>query len=180
MRWKYSNLAYSIAGMVVEKVSGQSWADYVDRNIFKPLGMNSSSVDKNVPGLAVPYARRMPDGTWEPEPHMLNDGLAGAVNRGENVRLAATAYIAWSVFHSLPPTARSDADKQQFTTTVDYLLTHRPEGIADPYVLASVALFFQGRGLQPSLMALMLVLLSMSCTNFMAMTRTAAPQPARD
>ena len=39
VRWKYSNLAYSIAGMVVETVSGQTWADYVQRHIFDPLGM---------------------------------------------------------------------------------------------------------------------------------------------
>src|SRR6185295_6388932 len=36
VRWKYSNLAYAVAGMVIEKVSGESWADYVDKNIFKP------------------------------------------------------------------------------------------------------------------------------------------------
>jgi uncharacterized membrane protein YbaN (DUF454 family) len=45
---------------------------------------------------------------------------------------------------------------------------------------ASVALFFLGRGLEPSLTALVLVLLAMSCTIFMAMTRTSTPQPARD
>jgi uncharacterized protein len=45
---------------------------------------------------------------------------------------------------------------------------------------ASVALFFLGRGLEPSLTALVLVLLAMSCTIFMAMTRTATPQTARD
>src|SRR5262249_5183633 len=28
VRWKYSNLAYSVAGMIVEAVSGQTWADY--------------------------------------------------------------------------------------------------------------------------------------------------------
>ena len=64
-RWKYSNLAYTIAGMVVEQVSGQKWADYVERNIYQPLGMTASSVDKNVDGLAVGYGRRMPDGTRE-------------------------------------------------------------------------------------------------------------------
>jgi len=37
VRWKYSNLAYSVAGMVIEQVSGKPWADYVDRNIFQPL-----------------------------------------------------------------------------------------------------------------------------------------------
>ena len=63
VRWKYSNLAYSIAGMVVEAVSGEKWADYVQQNIFTPLGMTSSSVDQNASGLAVGYGRRMPDGT---------------------------------------------------------------------------------------------------------------------
>jgi uncharacterized membrane protein YbaN (DUF454 family) len=45
---------------------------------------------------------------------------------------------------------------------------------------ASVAVFFLGRGLQPSVTALVLVLLAMSCTIFMALTRTAVQQPARD
>jgi D-alanyl-D-alanine carboxypeptidase len=65
VRWKYSNLAYSVAGMVVEAVSGEPWADYVTRHIYQPLGMTSSSVDRDVPGLAVPYGRRMPDGSRE-------------------------------------------------------------------------------------------------------------------
>ena len=62
-RFKYSNLAVALAGMVVEEASGMSWADYVQRNIFDPLGMTSSSVDRNVAGLATPYGRRMPDGS---------------------------------------------------------------------------------------------------------------------
>ena len=69
-RWKYSNLAYTIAGMLVEQVSGQKWADYVEKNIYQPLGMAASSVDKNVDGLAVGYGRRMPDGTREVLPFM--------------------------------------------------------------------------------------------------------------
>jgi D-alanyl-D-alanine carboxypeptidase len=78
VRWKYSNLAYAVAGLVVEKVSGEKWADYVERNIFKPLDMNGSSVDKNVPGLAVPYGRRMPDGTREVLPFVDARGMAAA------------------------------------------------------------------------------------------------------
>src|SRR5262245_53909885 len=50
VRWKYSNLGYSVAGMIVEAVSGQKWADYVHREIFQPLGMTASSVDKDVSG----------------------------------------------------------------------------------------------------------------------------------
>ena len=85
VRWKYSNLAYSVAGMVIEQVSGQKWADYVGRNIFEPLGMTSSSVDKNVSGLAVPYGRRMPDGTREKLPFVDARGMAAATGITSNL-----------------------------------------------------------------------------------------------
>lgn len=78
VRWKYSNLAYSIAGMIVETVSGQKWADYVSHEIFQPLGMNDSSVDKNMGGLAVGYGRRMPDGTRAINPFIDARGMAAA------------------------------------------------------------------------------------------------------
>lgn len=77
-RWKYSNLAYTVAGLVVEQVSGERWADYVQRHIFNPLGMSASSVDRNVDGLAVPYARRMPDGTRQVLPFVDARGMAAA------------------------------------------------------------------------------------------------------
>ncbi|HVO99374.1 MAG TPA: serine hydrolase domain-containing protein [Bryobacteraceae bacterium] len=63
VRWKYSNVALSIAGAVVETVSGEKYADYVQHHIFDPLGMKDSSVDRDLPGLAVGYGRRMPDGS---------------------------------------------------------------------------------------------------------------------
>jgi CubicO group peptidase (beta-lactamase class C family) len=85
VRWKYSNLAYAVAGMVIEQVSGERWADYVDRNIFKPLGMLDSSVDKNVPGLAVPYGRRMPDDSREVLPFVDARGMAAATGVTSNM-----------------------------------------------------------------------------------------------
>jgi CubicO group peptidase (beta-lactamase class C family) len=78
VRWKYSNLGYSIAGMIVETVSGQRWADYVSRAIFQPLGMTASSVDQDVSGLAVGYGRRMPDGTRAVNPFVDARGMAAA------------------------------------------------------------------------------------------------------
>ena len=42
VRWKYSNLAYTVAGMVIEQVSGTSWAEYVGTKIFQPLVMAAS------------------------------------------------------------------------------------------------------------------------------------------
>jgi D-alanyl-D-alanine carboxypeptidase len=77
-RWKYSNLAYTIAGMVVEAASGERWADYVERHIYSPLGMTQSSVDRNVPGLTVGYGRRMPDGSRAVIPFIDARGMGSA------------------------------------------------------------------------------------------------------
>jgi CubicO group peptidase (beta-lactamase class C family) len=78
VRWKYSNLAYSIAGLVIEQVSGQKWADYVQQHIYQPLGMVNSSVDRNVDGLAVGYGRLMPDFTRGVNPFIDARGMAAA------------------------------------------------------------------------------------------------------
>lgn len=78
VRWKYSNLAYSVAGLVIEAVSGQTWADYVQQHIYQPLSMTSSSVDQDVSGLAVGYGRQMPDGTRGVNPFIDARGMAAA------------------------------------------------------------------------------------------------------
>ncbi len=43
-KFEYCNTNYAILASIVEKVSGQSFADYVEQHIFKPLGMNNSWV----------------------------------------------------------------------------------------------------------------------------------------
>ena len=45
----YSNYATSLAGYIVERVSGQSFDDYLDQNIFKPLGMAHASFRQPLP-----------------------------------------------------------------------------------------------------------------------------------
>ncbi|MGV2788385.1 serine hydrolase, partial [Clostridium perfringens] len=39
----YSNFATALAGLAVEKVSGESFSDYEMNHILRPLGMNRSS-----------------------------------------------------------------------------------------------------------------------------------------
>ncbi len=45
----YSNYGASLAGYVVERVSGEPFERYVERHIFQPLGMASSSFDQPLP-----------------------------------------------------------------------------------------------------------------------------------
>jgi len=85
VRWKYSNLGFTIAGMVVETVSGEKWADYVQHHIFNPLGMTSSSVDKPVAGLATGYGKRMPDGSRAKMPFVDARAMGAATGITSNV-----------------------------------------------------------------------------------------------
>jgi CubicO group peptidase (beta-lactamase class C family) len=46
-KWEYSNTAYELLACIVEKVSGLSYADFIGKNIFDPLGMHSSFATTN-------------------------------------------------------------------------------------------------------------------------------------
>ena len=61
--YQYSNLNYSIAGLIVEKVSGQSYADYVTQHIFEPLDMRHSYAS-HTPALADGLSCRAPLYVW--------------------------------------------------------------------------------------------------------------------
>lgn len=43
-RWAYSNLGYIVLGYLLERISGQTYEEFVEDNIFKPLGMNGSGM----------------------------------------------------------------------------------------------------------------------------------------
>jgi CubicO group peptidase (beta-lactamase class C family) len=46
-KWNYSNSGYVLLGYLLEKISGQTYSDFVQQNIFKPLAMNDSGYDSN-------------------------------------------------------------------------------------------------------------------------------------
>ena len=43
-KWEYSNAGYVTLGVVVRKVTGKFWGDFLQENIFKPLGMTTARV----------------------------------------------------------------------------------------------------------------------------------------
>jgi CubicO group peptidase (beta-lactamase class C family) len=59
--WNYSNSGYVMAGLLIEQVSGQRYAEFVQAQLLQPLGMSHSGVahsDVIVPQLASGYAKR--------------------------------------------------------------------------------------------------------------------------
>jgi CubicO group peptidase (beta-lactamase class C family) len=50
----YSNLGYSILGLVIEKVSGMTYQDYCKKAIFEPLGIYDMTIAGNLPSEKTP------------------------------------------------------------------------------------------------------------------------------
>ena len=73
--YQYNNFNYIISGLIIEKVSGQSYADYVTQHIFEPLDMRHSYA-----ALAPALADGLSDG------HIY---MFGRVFRDERVRSSA-------------------------------------------------------------------------------------------
>lgn len=51
----YSNYATSLAGYIIERVSGLSYDEYVEANIFQPLGMNHTTFRQPVAAQFLPH-----------------------------------------------------------------------------------------------------------------------------
>ncbi|HKP71333.1 MAG TPA: serine hydrolase domain-containing protein [Pyrinomonadaceae bacterium] len=63
--WQYSNAGFVVLGLIVEKLSGQSYYDYVKQHVFKPAGMkdtDSYESARDIPNLATGYTRVGADG----------------------------------------------------------------------------------------------------------------------
>jgi CubicO group peptidase (beta-lactamase class C family) len=64
-RFHYSNLAFALLGIVIERVSGVPYADYVRERLLEPLGLTRVTFEPEQPAakgyVSQPYA----DGVWE-------------------------------------------------------------------------------------------------------------------
>jgi CubicO group peptidase (beta-lactamase class C family) len=79
-RWSYSNTGYLLLGKVIETVSGETYAAYLQRHIFDPLGMkdtHTTADEDRLAGMVIGY--RHANGKLERAPiiHASWGGAAG-------------------------------------------------------------------------------------------------------
>ena len=70
-KWDYNNTAYTMLGVIIEKASGLSYAEFLRRNIFEPLGMSHTvygSLTKIIPDRASGYTGASEQ--WENAPYL--------------------------------------------------------------------------------------------------------------
>ncbi|MGY8986214.1 MAG: serine hydrolase [Sphingomonadales bacterium] len=102
--YAYDNLMYILAGEIVTRVSGMEWADFIEKRMFKPMGMTECYArHRRVPqdaNIATPHA--MVDGkikTVEFDNSYLV-GAAGGVNCSAK---AMTSWISTQLNHGVMP-----------------------------------------------------------------------------
>jgi len=78
--WRYSNTGYLLLGAIVEKVTGDSYFDYVRANIYQPVGMTDSDcfeLDTPTENLAYGYFREGDQWKNNLFLHVIKGGPAG-------------------------------------------------------------------------------------------------------
>jgi CubicO group peptidase (beta-lactamase class C family) len=95
---EYSNLGYGLLGVIIERRSGLSFGDYLQRNVFTPLGMIDAFVDAprvRDSDLAVAY-----DAQNQAIPRLYNDTPGAG-----NVHASVHDIARFARFHLDPTTA---------------------------------------------------------------------------
>ena len=93
--YAYDNVLYSVAGEVIEAVSGQTWEDFVSSRILAKLGMTASSVRHSAAAaggnVATPHADI--DGKVRPVTPFVSDN----VNPAGGINASATDIAKWII-----------------------------------------------------------------------------------
>ena len=99
-RFHYSNLAYGLLGAVLQRVTGESWADLVGKRVLDPLGMKRTTYSP-----VEPYARGFVvdplHGTLHEEPRL----DAGAMAPAGQLWSTVTDMAKWAAFLADPTPA---------------------------------------------------------------------------
>jgi CubicO group peptidase (beta-lactamase class C family) len=57
-KWSYTNSGYILLGAIIQKVSGQPYPDYIEKQLLEPLGLQQTGYDNTdmiIPGRVVGY-----------------------------------------------------------------------------------------------------------------------------
>ncbi len=105
--YEYSNLGFAMLGYIIKKVSGVPYSDYIEKNIWQPLGMTQSAWDyTRVPPASLAHGYRWINNDWREEA-LLPDGVWGAMGGMITSVESFSKYIA---LHQSAWPARNDAE----------------------------------------------------------------------
>jgi CubicO group peptidase (beta-lactamase class C family) len=98
-RFHYSNLAFALLGIVVERASGVAYTEYVEQNLFGPLGLERTSFEPDENAAKGYLTKPFVDGVWDEAPVQTGAWIA--------------AGQAWGTVHDLCRWARFLAEPDE-------------------------------------------------------------------
>lgn len=107
-RFEYANLAYDTAALVIERVSGQRYEDFVRQRFFEPHGLvDSFARPPRFADWPGPRTRgyRFRQGRWQDHDAYDDEAFLGASNLMFSARDLAHWGDAWARARALPPAA---------------------------------------------------------------------------
>jgi CubicO group peptidase (beta-lactamase class C family) len=130
--YHYSNLGYGLLGAVLQRVTGESWADLVSKRVLDPLGMKRTTYAPVEP-YARGYVVHALDGSLHEEPRL----DAGAMAPAGQLWSTVTDMAKWAAFLADPAPAVLARE------TVDEMCT--------PVAISDLESWTGGHGLGPQL-----------------------------
>lgn len=104
---EYSNMGFALLGLIIKKVSGQPYEQYITQHILQPLGMDHTYWEYTlVPEKQLALGYRWLNGAWVEQP-LLHDGAYGAMGGMITTMEDFSKYMA---FHMAAWPSRSGLD----------------------------------------------------------------------
>jgi len=110
-QWAYTNLGYIVLGYLLERISGQTYEEFVHDNLFKPLGMNDSGMFSFV--IVIP---RRAFGYWPG-----SNGIENAV--AASIQGSASRPLSLFVNRRFAPMERGTVPRQAIDTCISAQMT---------------------------------------------------------
>ena len=116
-RFHYSNLAFALLGVVVERVSGVPYAQYVQERLLTPLGLTRTTFEPDEPAAVGYLVQPYVEGVWDEAPVSTGAWIAAGQLWG-TVRDLCT----WASFLANPDAwvlARTSVEEMRTVQTID-------------------------------------------------------------
>lgn len=110
--WRYANGGYVLLSEIVERVSGETFGDFLQARIFAPAGMNDTMVrplDTNMVPNSASLHVPLPDGSW-------SRGVFGVPLRGEGGMVSTVDDMMLWLRHMSDPIVGSRESWRQMRT----------------------------------------------------------------
>lgn len=105
--YEYSNMGFAMQGYIIKKVTGMPYSDYIEKYIWKPLGMQQAQWEyTKVPANELAHGYRWINDDWKEEA-LLHDGIYGAMGGMITSIESFSKYVA---LHQQAWPVRNDAE----------------------------------------------------------------------